>query len=390
MNCLLLIFWFMMQQLPAPVGVTAALATAAVADDPDDPAIYVHPTDPSRSLIVGTNKVAAPNGALVVFGMDGKIRQTIGNLDRPNNVDIEYGLLLGGQSVDIAVITERLKHRLRVYRIDAAGLLTDVSSALGLNVYEGQSGDNGAPMGIALYKRPRDGAIFAMISRKTGPTEGYLWQYRLSDDGTGKVKGTKVREFGRFSGKGEIEAIAVDDALGYVYYADEGDGIHKYPADPDAPEASRELAHFGKQGFKADREGIAIYARKDGTGYILCTDQLDGNAEYYIFRREGAPGRPHDHTEVLKIVRGGADATDGIEATSSSLGPGFPHGALVVMNSKPRNFLVFRWEDIARAGIRQLLLDTSRGGFSIASVFQEMPVANDHSYHDSHNSKNQK
>jgi 3-phytase len=347
---LLFLLWLVPMQFPRPVTISAALATAAVADDPDDPAIYVHPTDSNRSLIVGTNKVAAPKGALVVFGMDGKIRQTIGNLDRPNNVDIEYGLPLGGRSVDIAVVTERLMRRLRVYRIDATGLLVDVSSTDGLNVYESQSGESGAPMGIALYKRPRDGAIFAIISRKTGPADRYLWQYRLSDDGTGKVKGTKVREFGRFSGKGEIEAIAVDDALGYVYYADEGDGIHKYQADPEGPEAARELAHFGKQGFKADREGIAIYARDDGSGYILCTDQLNGSAEFYIFRREGAPGWPHDHTEVLKIVRGGADATDGIEATSSSLGPAFPNGALVAMNSKARNFLVFRWEDIANAG----------------------------------------
>jgi 3-phytase len=278
MNWFLILLWLVIQQLPAPVTISAALATAAVSDDADDPAIYIHPTDPSRSLIVGTNKVAAPKGALVVFGMDGKIRQTIGNLDRPNNVDIECGLPLGGRLVDIAVVTERLKHRLRVYRIDVTGLLMEVSSADGLHVFEGKSGENGAPMGIALYKRPRDGAIFAIVSRKTGPADGYLWQYRLSDDGTGKVKGTKVREFGRFSGKGEIEAIAVDDALGYVYYADEGDGIHKYQADPDGPEAAGELAHFGKQGFKADREGIAIYSRDDGSGYILCTDQLDGSA----------------------------------------------------------------------------------------------------------------
>ena len=42
-------------------------------DDPDDPAIWVHPTDPARSLIIGTNKVKAPTGAVVVFGLDGKI-----------------------------------------------------------------------------------------------------------------------------------------------------------------------------------------------------------------------------------------------------------------------------------------------------------------------------
>ena len=57
---------------PAPhpsVDIRPALATAPVTDDPDDPAIWVHPSDPARSLIVGTNKVKAPKGALVVYGL---------------------------------------------------------------------------------------------------------------------------------------------------------------------------------------------------------------------------------------------------------------------------------------------------------------------------------
>jgi 3-phytase len=162
------------------------------------------------------------------------------------------------------------------------------------------------------------------------------------------VKATFVRYFGVFSGgDAEIEAVAVDDALGYVYYADEGDGIHKYHADPGQPEAARELAHFGKTGFRADREGIAIYARDDGTGYIVCTDQIEGNSEYQIYRREGEPGNPHDHSKPLKIVRGGADSTDGLEVTSRPLGPRFPSGIMVAMNSNGRNFLIYRWEDLA-------------------------------------------
>jgi 3-phytase len=147
-----------------------------------------------------------------------------------------------------------LQHRLRVFRIapDGSGV-ADISSDGGLRVFEGYQGDEGAPMGIALYKRPKDNAIFAVVSRTTGPKQGYVWQYRLEDDGTGKVKGTKVREFGTFSGDGEIEAIAVDDALGYIYYADEGNGIHKWHADPDHPDAARELAHFGTAGFQRPR-----------------------------------------------------------------------------------------------------------------------------------------
>ena len=95
-------------------------------------------------------------------------------------------------------------------------------------------------MGIALYKRPRDGAVFAIVAPKTGAASDYLWQYRLQANRRGpsfcgtratlravQPKGTEPDE------TGEIEAVVVDDALGYVYYSDEQHGIRKYHADPD-------------------------------------------------------------------------------------------------------------------------------------------------------------
>jgi len=338
------------------VTIQPKLATDPVSKDPDDPAIWVHRGDPSRSLILGTNKSPAPDGALLVFGLDGKIRQTISGIDRPNNVDVEYGLKLQGKPTDIALLTERLQRRLRVYAIAADGSGLKDLSAQGLPVFVGQSGEQAAPMGIALYRRPKDGGIFAIVGRKDGPKIGYLWQYRLQDDGSGQVKAQKIREFGQFSGTGEIEAIAVDDELGYVYYADEGNGIHKWHADPDHPEAAHELAHFGKEGFRGDREGIGLYILQGGKGYIVCTDQLNGNSEYHVYRREGEPGKPHDHSAMIKVFRGGADSTDGIEVSSAALGQQFPSGLMVAMNSGGRNFLLFKWEDIAKTAEPKLQL----------------------------------
>jgi 3-phytase len=340
----------------AVVTIQPKLATDPVSRDPDDPAIWVHRGDPNRSLILGTNKTPAPDGALLVFGLDGKVRQTISGIDRPNNVDVEYGLKLSGKPTDIAVVTERLQKRLRVFGIASDGSGLEDLSTQGLPVFVGQTGEQAAPMGIALYRRPKDGAIFAIVGRKDGPKSGYLWQYRLEDDGSGKVKAEKIREFGQFSGTGEIEAIAVDDELGYVYYADEGNGIHKWHADPDHPEAAHELAHFGKEGFHGDREGIGLYTLKGGKGYIVCTDQLSGNSEYHVYRREGEPGKPHDHSVLIKVFRGGADSTDGIEISSAALGRQFPNGLMVAMNSGGHNFFIFNWEDIARTAEPKLHL----------------------------------
>jgi 3-phytase len=343
----------------AVVAVKPVRATAAVPNDPDDPAIWINPSDPARSLVVATVKVAAPKGALAVFGLDGTLKQLLTGLDRPNNVDVEYGLPLQGTATDVAVVTERLGRRLRVFAIPAdGGALREVTSPA-LQVLAGVKGDPGAPMGIGLYRRPSDGAIYAIVAPKNGPSTNYLWQYRLHDDGSGRVAATFVRRFGNFSGKREIEAVAVDDALGYVYYAEEGAGIHKWRADPDAADAGGELALFATTGYRADREGLGIYALPDGTGYIVSVDQLPKESVFHVYKREGEPGRPHDHRTTVKSFRIGADSTDGLDVTSASLGPEFPGGMMVAMNSASRNFLFVRWSDIAAAGTPTLSVVSS-------------------------------
>ncbi len=305
--------------------VKPLFATAPVTDDPDDPAVWVNPDQPERSWILGTNKVKAPNGALVVFDLAGKIHQTIAGIDRPNNVDVEYGFAWGQNRVDIAVVTERLKNRLRVFAVDGKGVR-----------------DLGAldccpePMGVGLYRRPKDGAIFAIVSpkgRPDSPRQDYLYQYRLTA-ANGSVTGRLVRRFGQFSGSKEIEAVAVDDELGIVYYSDEGAGIRKYHADPDHPDAPRELAMLATEAMTGDREGLALYRQPGGKGFLIATNQLPGNSEYHVFSREGG-------NRKLFVFRGGADTTDGIEAVSASLGSRFPKGLFVAMNSGAKNFLVY-------------------------------------------------
>jgi 3-phytase len=323
------------------------VVTERVLKDSDDPAIWLHPEDRSKSLILGTDKA----GAIFVFDLDGKIipDKTVTGLQRMNNIDVEYGFTLGDEEIDIAVATERPASALRVFRLPE---MTAIDGG-GIPVFEGEDGDRRLPMGIALYKRPSDGAIFAIVSRKTGPSGSYLWQYRLSDDGSGTVVGAKVREFGTFSDAtsldegvpelGEIESIAVDDTLGYVYYSDELTGVRKYLADPDAPDANVELALFATDGFADQREGISIYAINDGTGYILVSDQQAN--KFQIFTREGEPGDPHDH-RLVRVVRTSTNESDGSEVTSSALGPRFPSGLFVAM-SDDATFQLYSWDDIA-------------------------------------------
>jgi 3-phytase len=331
----------LLAQSPAAAGLPGYRASALqpriitepTKHDTDDPAFWI-PADRTKTLIIGTDKDT--DGALYAYDLAGKIVKRVGDLKRPNNVDVAYGLLLGGKSTDIAVTTERELNRLRVFR------LPDLTAADQGDLVVFNGDPKRAPMGIALYKRPRDGALFAIVGGKSGPAEGYLGQYRLEDDGAGRVKMTLVRQFGAYSGKKEIEAIAVDAELGYIYYSDETVGVHKYHADPDAPDANKELALFATTGFASDHEGISIYKVNDGTGYILVSDQQ--NHRFQVFPREGAPGKPHDHP-VVKIFDVAAIESDGSEVTSTAL-PGYPNGLLVAM-SNGKVFHYYPWDDIA-------------------------------------------
>ena len=317
--------------------IKPVVVTDTVRWDTDDPAIWINPDDPLKSLIIGTDKDT--DGALYVFDLDGKVIEgkTVRNLKRPNNVDVEYGLMLKGKPVDIAVATEREANKIRVFSLPD---MKPIDNG-GIEVFAGDA--ERAPMGIALYKRQKDGAIYAIVSRKSGPTEGYLGQYLLQDDGRGGVKGTKVRAFGQYSGKKEIESVAVDDKLGYVYYSDEQMCVRKYHADPDLPGAEKQLGTISVAGYLEDNEGISIYEVNDGTGYILVSDQSAN--KFHIYKREGEPGNPHEHKEV-KVVDVSTTNSDGSDVTNVPLGPKFPAGLFVAMADN-KTFQLYSWSDIA-------------------------------------------
>jgi 3-phytase len=317
-------------------AVKPVIITERVSTDSDDPAIWVHPSDPSKSLIIGTDKGGdTGEGGLYVFDLSGKIdRSKTIKLSRPNNVDISYGLKLNGEKTDIAVCTERNTNSIRVFSLPDMKVI----DGGGIPVFE--DSPLKSPMGVALFT-DKSGEIYAIVGRKTGPVTGYLYQYKLTSDSKGLVKGNLVRKFGNFSGKKEIEAIAVDNELGYVYCSDEGVGVRTYYAHPDSSDV--ELALFATKGIRQDHEGLSIYKANDGTGFILLSDQ-QANA-FQIFPREGTATNPHDHPMIKKIFTSTMES-DGSDVSNVSFHKTFSNGLFVAM-STDGTFQFYRWEDIA-------------------------------------------
>lgn len=82
-------------------------------DAADDPAIWVHPSEPNKSLVLGTNK----RRGLEVYNLQGNRIQSldIGNL---NNVDVRQEVLWGEETIDLAVATNRSTDSLSLFSIN--------------------------------------------------------------------------------------------------------------------------------------------------------------------------------------------------------------------------------------------------------------------------------
>ncbi len=155
----------------SPRTVTAVRETPPLFDDEaggdadaDDPAIWVDPRRPERSLVIG----AVKNAGLRVYDLAGHQLQSIATPPAPdpdsepgrfNNVDLAYGVRLGGSTADLAIVTDRGRDQLRIYRIDpAARRLIDVTVAdAPLLFSKDQDEVNEAATGYGLATFVRDG-----------------------------------------------------------------------------------------------------------------------------------------------------------------------------------------------------------------------------------------
>lgn len=324
----------------ARVKIFPRLATAPVKVDADDPAIWIHPTNPALSVIIGTDKDSA-HGGLYVWDLQGKQLQFV-PIERPNNVDVRQGVKIGNHTLDLAVTQECRKQTLRVFAVNQEdGTLADITTAAGIATPELE-----APYGLALYHRHSDGAVFVISSSREGESAKHLHQYQLFDDGHGRIAGRYVRAFGHYSIKDKVEGLLVDDELGYVYAADEEAAVRKYHVDPEHSNAAALAVFALDDGIKGDREGLALYRCDERSGYILLSSQKGKDySSIKIYRREGEPGNPHVHKLLATLDTIGSEDTDGLEVTPQGVDERFPHGMIVKHDSPGRQFKMYSWQD---------------------------------------------
>jgi 3-phytase len=326
----------------APRIVRPTLETEPVGsfgDAADDPAIWVHPADPSRSLVIGTNK----KRGLYVYDLEGRPVQTLadGNM---NNVDLRYDFPLGGERVALVVASNRSNDGIAVYKIDSdARQLVDVADGILPTGFLD-------PYGLCMYRSAVSGEYYVFVNEGG---DGRFRQWRLFDSGEGKVAALQVREFPVGS---QTEGCVADDELGFLYVGEENRGLWKYSAEPDGgTERAMIDSTADDGGLDADVEGVSLWIGANGTGYVVASNQ--GADNYAVYRREGDNAYVGHFHIVANAELGidGASETDGLDVTSAPMGDRYPAGLLVVQDGRNiapeerQNFKFVSWQDVARS-----------------------------------------
>ncbi|WP_217214294.1 phytase [Streptomyces sp. AC550_RSS872] len=408
---------------PQPVSVSARVETPAVYDDEaggnadaDDPAVWVDPRDPGRSLVIATLKEAG----LDVYGLDGTRLQHIAAPAAPgenaaagrfNNVDVVYGFELDGRKTDLALVSDRGRDRVRAYAIDPAAVaagrppLKDVTAANAAPVFsasETEVDDQRTAYGLAAFSD--DDNAYVAVSRRS---ETRVRLLQLEDRG-GRV-GYKTEDTldlpGSFTlpnGKSwtpcadpgdhaQVEGMVVDQEEHVLYAAQEDVGLWRIDLDdeefgrPELIDRVREYGTpwtydaeeeecvidtagdpgFGGEHLSADAEGTTIYHAADGKGYLLASSQ--GDNTFAVYERQGSNAYLGSFAVTDSAATDGVQHSDGATVVNVPLGRSFPKGLLVTHDGEATpadgdregtNFKFTGWESVAGAFPKPLTIDT--------------------------------
>lgn len=355
--------------------------------------------------------MTAKEGGLRVYDLRSRELQSLkatkaprrdGAEGRYNNVDIAYGVRLGGRKVDVAVVSDRYNDQIRFFTIDPAGssartplrevtapdqkflfskdrdAVDEEHTAYGLSVWQPRPGvsyavvtQEGATTLATARIVERNGRLgYADIRRQTMPAT-----FPLPDGSTWKP----CDEPGALP---HFEGLAVDQRSGVLYAAQEDVGLWRLPlplgsskptlvdkvkdfgvedaynaeteeCEPVDPEASG----FGGDRLTADVEGVDIYYAGGSAGYVIVSSQ--GDDTFAVYDRRGA--NKALGTFRVKGVKGVDDVngSDGLTVTNRPVGK-YTKGLLVThdepdtgrnVNEKrdATNFSYVSWGDVARA-----------------------------------------
>ncbi len=337
--------------------------TTIVPPDADDPAFWINPADVNASLVFATQKEAGysiydVNGHTLVDERPGEVRY--------NNVDVIYEFNINGVNRDLAVFTDRQTDKFAIYAISATPpYLTDITDPNSPMLFGGDPGENTA-YGLAVYKSQMDGKVYAFATQNDSWRVG---QYELQVNADGTIGWSQARmiTLGVDDDDKHAEGMVVDQEYGTLIIAQEEVGIYTVDAEPAGDVTLTEDDLFveeGEHNMVEDIEGISIYYKNDGSGYVIVSSQ--GSNTFGVFDRQS-----REFMGAFAVIDNGGEVDgdqhcDGLDVLNRPFGPLFPNGLLIVHDGidssadptdSGTNFKWVKWEDVATA----MGLDTDTG-----------------------------
>ncbi len=342
--------------------------------DADDPAIWLHPDDPSDSLVITVVK----DGGMIVFDLDGKVVQTFVSdpygSKRYNNVDLIYDW----RGMDLALVSDRQNDTVAIFAIDpATRRLTEITSPDVPVIFGGEPGEDTA-YGLAAAKRLE--RAYAYVTRADS---NQVAQVELAMQADGTVSYANVRTLhlplppidpdtpddemddalaDAFE-DAQCEGLVVDRYQWKLYVGQENVGIWQFDAEANGGHSGVLIDTVVDLGGRLvnDVEGLTIYYGEGSSGYLLVSSQ--GENLFAVYDR-----MTHDYLGKFAIGSvGGIDSveeSDGADVLNIALGDRFPYGLMVVQDgaNDPQmiyqddeelenwvaNFKFVPWERIAR------------------------------------------
>lgn len=303
--------------------VTARLQTEATASKQANAAIVVRNTQQAgRDHIVAT----AALGGLEVYDLTGK-RVGTAPAGEVAAIDVAYDVMFGKRGATVVAAVDTTTNSLRLFEMKEARLSEIGARPLPLGF---------AAEGVCLFRNQLDGALYAFIVGDGGEID----QQILFPNAEGKLDARQVR---RVNVPSPIKQCVSSGA--HVYASEEGVGIWRINADPEA-DVSATVVDAPRLGhLKEESGGLAVYDGGKGSRWLIASDTSAGQLNVY--------DRDNDYA-YLGNFRVGAPKTSAaigepgpLFASAAPLGKAFPSGVLLVTDEDDSNYKLVSMADIA-------------------------------------------
>jgi len=314
--------------------VSATVESTPVPNDDDaadDPAIWVNPSNPKDSRILGTDK----RGGLQILDLKGQELQYL-RLGRVNNVDLRSNPYQNDNTLIVA--TRREPSQLILLSLDHSSSEVDPFQHFDLQLE--------TPYGVCAAVI--DAKFYAIVNNK----DGTFHQYFIDRE-------TQLSLVRSWKTETQPEGCVVDDENEVIYLGEEENAIWSLDAAPTEKPLLQLFARVGSGKLVADIEGISLYQTKKQT-LLIASSQ--GSNSYSVFNTADSSFVGAfsivDNKMGLKID--GTSDTDGIAVSSQTL-PGFEGGLFVAQDgentvatkngsmNENQNFKFVPWQAISRA-----------------------------------------